>query len=99
AKSGNRFPDPNYYYQGRFSNGPVWVERMASQLGVPTPTASLLGGTNNAWAGAATGLNGSSGTAPNIGRQITNYLGSHSTLNAGQLIVVWGGANDFVGLG
>jgi len=96
AKSGNTRPDPNYYYQGRWSNGPIWVERLASLLGVPNPTPSLLGGTNNAWPGAETGLTGVSvfGT-PNLGNQITNYLGSHSTLNAGQLIVVWGGGNDF----
>src|SRR5216683_567941 len=30
AKSGNTRPDPNYYYQGRWSNGPIWVERLAS---------------------------------------------------------------------
>lgn len=95
ANTGKTRPDPNYYYQGRWSNGPVWVERLASNLGVPNPTPSLLGGTNNAWAGAETGLTGVSfAGVPNIGSQITKYLSNHSMLNPGQLIVVWGGIND-----
>ncbi len=103
--TGNRFASTNNsnptsppYFQGRWSNGPVWVERLASDLGVPTPTASLLGGTNNAWAGAETRLTGTStvnGT-PNIGTQISTYLQSHATLQSSQLFTVWGGANDFV---
>jgi hypothetical protein len=43
AATGNTFPDPNYYFQGRWSNGPMWPERLASNLGVPDPTPSLLG--------------------------------------------------------
>jgi outer membrane lipase/esterase len=94
AHSGNTFPDPNSYYQGRWSNGPVWVERLASNLGVPVPTASLLGGTNYGWGGAGTGL-GSYNGVPNAASQIIDYLGSHEKLDAGQLFVVEGGYNDF----
>src|SRR4051794_6489859 len=43
---------PAPYDMGRFSNGPLWVEYLANQLGVAAPTASLLGGSNYAWAGA-----------------------------------------------
>jgi outer membrane lipase/esterase len=52
-RSGGFFP-PSPPYAGRFSNGPVAVERMAANLGVPL-TPSLLGGTNYAVGGAATG--------------------------------------------
>jgi phospholipase/lecithinase/hemolysin len=99
AASGDTFPDPNTYYQGRFCNGPVWVERLASSLGVPVPTASeLFGGTNYAWGGAATGLSGNSASGtPNVGTQISYYLARYSTLDAGQLVVVEGGYNDFGG--
>ena len=41
-------------YDQRFSNGPVAVEYLASSLGVLL-TPSTVGGTNYAWAGAATG--------------------------------------------
>ncbi len=39
------------YYQGRFSNGPIWLDHVAGFLGVPMK-ASLLGGTDYAFGGA-----------------------------------------------
>src|SRR4051794_21355123 len=60
--SGGTFP-PAPYAAGRFSNGPVWVESLANKLGVPTPTPSVMGGTNNAWAAAESG----SGFSPDLG--------------------------------
>ena len=84
------------YYQGHFSNGPIWLEYLAAKLGVPAPTPSLAGGTDYAWGGAETGVSGVStlGT-PNIGTQVTTFLSSHA-LNSNQLVTVWGGANDFL---
>ena len=79
---------PAPYYQGRSSNGPVWVEYLANQLGVAAPTPSLLGGTNYAWAGAATGDGLSGSGVPNTGMQISTYLASH-TPGATQLFTLW----------
>jgi phospholipase/lecithinase/hemolysin len=86
------------YYQGRFSNGPVWVEYLANQLGVAAPTPSLLGGTNYAWAGAATGDGLAGNGVPNTGMQISTYLASNSP-GATQLFTLWAGANDFLAYG
>lgn len=86
------------YYQGRFSNGPVWVEYLANQLGVAAPTPSLLGGTNYAWAGAATGDGINANGVPNTGMQISTYLASN-TPTATQLFTIWAGANDFLAFG
>ena len=86
---------PPPYYRGHYSNGPIWLEYLANSLGVPAPTASLAGGTDNAWGGAETGSGLSFESTPNIGTQITTYLGSH-TLSSTQLITIWGGANDFL---
>ena len=50
-------PQPPYY-QGRFSNGPNWIDDLAGKLGVPDPQPSLAGGTNYAYGGAtATAIN------------------------------------------
>jgi hypothetical protein len=93
AASGQTSPDPSYYYQGRYSNGPVWVERLASNLGLPDPTASeLFGGTNYAWGGAEIGfgLNNGVPNRPNqrtdmshAANQIRNPLATDQRLRIG----------------
>lgn len=50
--TGGMFPPAQY--ANRFSNGPVAVERLAADLGL-SMVPSLLGGTNYAYGGAATG--------------------------------------------
>jgi 3-phytase len=94
----NTFPATPPYYNGRFSNGPIWLDVLAAGLGVPDPTPSRLGGTNYAYGGAETGLSGlSSNNTPNIGTQVTTYVNSLTTPpTSSQLFVVWGGANDFL---
>jgi phospholipase/lecithinase/hemolysin len=86
-------PDPPYF-MGRWSNGPVWVEKMASILGVPVPEPSLIGGTNYAWGTAETGEGLSFYGLPNIGMQIDSFLDGNQP-REDQLFVVFGGANDF----
>ena len=53
---------PSPYFGGRFSNGPLWVERLAERLGLghpternPLPAPSEAGGTNYAYGGAEAG--------------------------------------------
>src|SRR4051794_7179211 len=60
-------PAPDHYYLGRFSNGPVYTERLAQDLGVSI-TNSLAGGTNFAFGGARTDYN--TVEAPPFGTQI-----------------------------
>ncbi len=45
------YPD-GPYFEGRASDGVVWVEELADVLGVVRPMPSELGGTNYAWGGA-----------------------------------------------
>ena len=89
---------PAPYDMGRFSNGALWIEYLANQLGVAAPTASLLGGSNYAWAGAATGDGLAPSGVPNTGLQIGTYLASN-TPGATQLFTLWAGANDFLAYG
>jgi phospholipase/lecithinase/hemolysin len=86
------------YYNGRFSNGLLWVENLAADLSLAAPTPSTSSGKDYAYGGVHTG----SGTTtevlfkfPNIGTQISSYLSSN-TPAANGLFVVWGGGNDFI---
>ncbi len=85
---------PAPYYQGHYSNGPIWVEQFASKLGIAAPTPSLLGGTDYAFGGAETGTGLSPKGVPNMLTQVGQYL-SASTPKSSQLFILWGGANNF----
>lgn len=93
------YPPSPPYYDGRFSNGPVAVEQLASAFGVPLY--------DFAYGGATSGI----GNYVDGGTQTT--LGSHGLpgiqlelagsapiltppLTSTALFVVWGGANDFL---
>jgi 3-phytase len=82
------------YFQGRFSNGPVWVEVLARGLGLPAPAPSLGGGTNYAWGGAETGSGLSVFGTPNVGLQIEFFLADRGRLAGDELVVVAAGSND-----
>jgi outer membrane lipase/esterase len=80
------------YYQGRFSNGPVWTEILAGSLG-RSATPSLFGGTNYAWAGATVIDYGRS--TPEIPQELGQYFAlSGGLADPGALYVILGGAND-----
>lgn len=90
--SGGAYPGAAYY-NGRYSDGPLWIETMAGNLGLAAPTPSLAGGNNFAFAGAysATG-----GLVPTISQQITMFTGGGGFFQSTDLVVLWGGANDFI---
>ncbi|HEX2973191.1 MAG TPA: SGNH/GDSL hydrolase family protein [Tepidisphaeraceae bacterium] len=98
SDTGNAFAASQYppapYYNGRFSNGPVWVEALAPLLDVPTPTAAMLPGlnaTNCAIGGAcATG-----GLIPSLEAQVAAYC-TTATPAANDLFILWAGANDLL---
>jgi phospholipase/lecithinase/hemolysin len=75
------------YYQGRFSNGLVWVEYLA---GADLLDATLV---NNAYGGATT--DGSS--PPGVQLQVSTYVASATAL-PDALYIIWVGANDFLGI-
>ncbi|MBN2021850.1 MAG: SGNH/GDSL hydrolase family protein [Pirellulales bacterium] len=88
-------PESPPYWQGRYSNGPTWIEVRAGLFGLPAPTPSRLGGTNYAHGGAETGHGQSwTGTgASNMLEQGDEYLAAHAPTGSEQF-VIWGGAND-----
>ncbi len=76
---------PAPYFDGRFSNGPVWAEAVADRFAISENFA--FGG-----AGAATDGDG----VPDFGAQVAGYLASPLATVAGPrpLASVWFGAND-----
>ena len=82
---------PAPYWNGRYSNGPVAVENMASDL--------HLGLQDYAFGGAQTGMGNLGGAALNgtgVAGQIGMYAGAHGGVaDAHSLYVVWAGPNDF----
>ena len=95
ATKGAEPPAP--YFDGRFSNGPVWVEHVASSWGLPMKP-SLLGGTDFAFGGAYVTILGNETTIPpSVPQQVETYLASvngHADPKA--LYVIEGGGNDIL---
>lgn len=92
AATGFTNPPPPYF-NGRFSDGPVWVETLASGLGFAAQsTASFLGGNNYAFGGAR--MN-SSLPVPGVIQQMGGlWAPSHPSADPNALYVVVGGGND-----
>lgn len=102
SDNGNLFaisgiPGPPYY-MGRRSNGPVAVEQLAADLGVPLA--------DFAWQGATTGIGnfGDGGTPtttgvfslPGMQVELASTLPSLGPYLSGSLFVIWGGPDDFL---
>jgi len=86
------------YYQGRFSNGPIWVEHVAGFLGVPLKP-SLAGGTDFAFGGAwvTAPQVTPEGTIPSVPEQVELYLSLHGgKADPKALYVLEGGGNDIL---
>lgn len=84
------YPSSPPYFQGRYSNGLVWVEYLASGLKL-TPKQS----TNFAFGGATTGTSSMNGI-PGLLAQVDNFTSSHPDINPNALYVLWAGANDYL---
>lgn len=79
------------YHDGRFSNGPVFVESLSAGLGLGPSIRSSDGGDNYAFGGAKT-----AGTffVRDINEQVTEYL--PRTTDANALFLILAGANDLL---
>ena len=93
--SGNTFP-PSPNYQGRFSNGLVWVDYFAHDLQFTDQSIQ-----NYAFVGANTGVSNTFGqiTVPGLLTQIQQFKTVNTnSIGKDGLYVIWAGANDFLNL-
>ena len=93
AATGGQFPP--FPYQQRFSNGPVWVEYLASKLNL-----SL---SDFAFGGATTGTQNTIELVPNapslfpgLQQQIGGFVANPQNVDPNGLYVLWAGANDYL---
>lgn len=96
ALTGGAVPPASAYWNGRFSNGPVAVEVLATTLGATLHDYAYGGATTGLFNGngspqAVTGLTGVMSQLS----QFTTSLAGHAADSNG-LYVVWAGANDFL---
>jgi outer membrane lipase/esterase len=95
--TGGALPNSALYYQGRYSNGPIWVDDLAKYLGEPAVQPSLAGGLDYAYGGATVAFEHPPppiNSFPRLSQQIDLYLAAHHPAR-NDLFVVWAGANDF----
>ncbi|NJM34690.1 MAG: autotransporter domain-containing protein [Rhodomicrobium sp.] len=98
------------YFDGRFSNGPVWVELLSQQItgnamnnlylsafppGFP-PTLNAATGNVNAAIGGARSDNNPSVSPLSFGipQQIVDFQTAGGAVGANDLVTLWGGANN-----
>ncbi len=105
ASFGIQPPSPNF--MGRFSNGPVWNELLAFELGLAPPTPSRDGGNNYGYGGALTSADVNITIIPFIlvitlrsaSNQIFDYLNDVGTGDPDALYTLGIGGNDILEAG
>jgi phospholipase/lecithinase/hemolysin len=78
-------------YGGRFTNGPVWEEYLASSLGIPAANTA-----DYAIGGATSGTTGIGGVQTGLLTQVSGYVASPVQPGATTLYTVWAGGNDAI---
>ena len=78
-----------------FSNGPVWVQDLAQDLGLPAVKPSLAGGTDFAFGGGETGQTPQHALSPaDLPSQISQFAAQVPSPQPNALYAVWIGSND-----
>ncbi|MDZ8262146.1 SGNH/GDSL hydrolase family protein [Nostoc sp. ChiQUE01b] len=90
--TGEAIPPSSSYFNGRFSNGSIWVEYLASDLRI-----NFNPKTNFAYAGATTGFeNIGVESLPGLQQQINSFTSTNQFADPNSLYIVWAGTNDYL---
>jgi phospholipase/lecithinase/hemolysin len=85
------------YSDGRFSNGPVWVQDLSQDLGLPPVKPSLQGGTDYSFGGATTGAtSGHTANPADLPSQLGQFVLNTPNPSPNALYTVWAGSNDIL---
>ena len=87
--SGGAVPLSPPYFDGRFSNGPVWVEYLDDML----PRAEL---NDFAFGGSFSDTGNIFGALPGVLEQVALFVGGGPALMPRDLCIVWSGANNYI---
>ena len=88
--SGGQYPPGSTYFQGRYSNGKVWVEYLADRLKLPPERVT------NFASGGATTRSDRNSIVPGLLAQVQSWTNSQKPANPHALYVLWAGANDYL---
>ena len=91
AATGNTQPTSPPYFQGRFSNGPVFTELLGFNAGRSALGAPVTGSINYAYGGARTD---NAAFPPGMRNQLLAYTGGGGTFGSNDLVSILGGANN-----
>lgn len=92
----HRVPQSPPYYEGRFTNGPVWIEQLADALFPGKGAAHLL---DYAFGGAGVSVVSDEDVIFSLNHEIDVYALSHDgKADENSLFVVWIGANNYLAL-
>jgi phospholipase/lecithinase/hemolysin len=90
------------YYMGQYSNGPIWLQTFASDLGLPALAPSLSGGTDYGYGGAGSGPTlfnpGGPTDVMGTGGQIAQFQAAHTTADPNALYTIEIGGNDLLSI-
>lgn len=101
AATGGVVPQSPPYFNGRFSNGPIWVELLAPQLGLTANPATnfAFGGTTTGTTNVATGMFNVVDPLPGLLTQVDNFTTAFPTADPNALYIVEAGRLDYLMLG
>lgn len=93
--SGHQFPTSPPYFEGRFSNGPVWIEHLMETWFPSRPALSPI--ENYAFGGAAVDVQENK-IPMSLQQEVSHYFKDHHEMaDENSLYVVWIGANNYLG--
>ncbi|HEY9862129.1 MAG TPA: SGNH/GDSL hydrolase family protein [Candidatus Obscuribacterales bacterium] len=88
--TGGMYPPHPTYYQGRYSNGRVWVEYLGDRLSLSSSQ------TSNVACGGATTSSDRNSLVPGLLTQVKSVTQTHQKADSKALYVLWAGANDYL---